>query len=124
MADRTTDQKTHDYLDHPPQRWHQLGANGAFVERSDGEWVKHADMDLYMFEGSELMKQAIETNQQLREQLRTAVPAIATLKETREALQIALNRIASGEPYPAEIARTALGWPADDVSPNPTGEKR
>jgi len=58
-----------DYLDTPPQRWHQLGANGAFVERADGEWMKFADVDLYMFEGGQLMLQMVEEHKRLREAL-------------------------------------------------------
>ena len=59
-AHRTENQKVYDYLDHPPKRWRQLGANGAWVQRDDGPWVKFADMDLYMLEGGELMKRCIE----------------------------------------------------------------
>lgn len=64
------DRRMIDYLDKPPQRWHQLGANGAFVERADGEWVKFEDMDLYMFEGGQLALTIVAENQRLREALK------------------------------------------------------
>lgn len=73
MSNPTTDQKTHDYLDHPPQRYahefQRISGSREMVEHPEGEWVKHEDMDLYMFEGAELMKLAIATNQQANDQL-------------------------------------------------------
>ena len=61
-----------DYLDNPPQRYAVY--LGDMVESSEGEYVKFADMDLYMFEGAQLMARAIT---RLRE-LETALSDIAT----------------------------------------------
>lgn len=64
----TTDQKTHDYLDHPPQRYTRDAISG-MEPNSAGEWVKHKDMDLYMFEGGQLMLHAVAENARLRKAL-------------------------------------------------------
>ncbi len=52
-----------DYLAKPPQRYdHVFQKNSGsreMVEDPQGEYVKFDDMDLYMFEGAELMKQAM-----------------------------------------------------------------
>lgn len=52
-----------DYLDKPPQRYdHVFQKNSGsreMVEDPQGEYVKFDDMDLYMFEGAQLMAQAV-----------------------------------------------------------------
>jgi hypothetical protein len=52
-----------DYLDKPPQRYkhefQKYSGSREMVEDADGEWVKFEDMDLYMFEGGQLMTQAL-----------------------------------------------------------------
>lgn len=62
--------KVYDYLDHPPQRYrHQFQkASGSreMVADGEGEWVKFEDMDLYMLEGGELMKQMAAENEKLK----------------------------------------------------------
>lgn len=69
-----------DYLDKPPQRYaHVFQRNSGsreMVEASEGEWVKFEDMDLYMFEGGQLMQRMLDDNKLLREALETAVSAM------------------------------------------------
>lgn len=59
-----------DYLDHPPQRYGHVfqKASGSreMVEDPEGEWVKFDDMDLYMFEGGQLLQQAAAEIDRLR----------------------------------------------------------
>jgi hypothetical protein len=57
-------QQVVDYLDHPPQRYTFTG--GSYVtDNPRGEWVKHADMDLYMLEGGQLMQQMADEHNKL-----------------------------------------------------------
>lgn len=69
-AHRTEDQRIIDYLDKPPQRYDLVAARNerGVIELTEpnGKWVKFADMDLYMFEGSQLMMQSLRENQALR----------------------------------------------------------
>lgn len=57
----------HDYLNHPPQRW-RLEC-GVLIADGEGDLVKFAEMDLYMFEGGQLMLRMLAENTALREQL-------------------------------------------------------
>lgn len=84
-----------DYLDSPPKRY-EISVGGDRVirwnETRDGAWVRFEDMDLYMFEGSQLIQKIVAEITHVREQLRTAIPAIETLNRTREELQTELGR--------------------------------
>jgi hypothetical protein len=62
--------KVYDYLNHPPQRYVHVSA--AMVENTAGEWVKFKDMDLYMFEGAQLMQQVLAELNQVRGLLKFA----------------------------------------------------
>lgn len=47
-----------DYLDSPPQRYRH--GSREMVEHEYGEWVKFVDMDLYMFEGAQMLNRISE----------------------------------------------------------------
>lgn len=68
------DAKVIDYLDKPPQRYAHVfqKASGSreMVEDPEGDWVKFEDMDLYMFEGAQLMNLSIERHEKLRDGIR------------------------------------------------------
>ena len=78
MANLTADQSTIDYLDKPPQRYTVDFSYGRyyFEPNATGDWVKFADMDAYMFEGAQLMQQAMAKNQKLRDALMTLLPGL------------------------------------------------
>jgi hypothetical protein len=58
-----------DYLDKPPQRFNLVAARNERgiieIEAIEGKWVKFADMDLYMFEGSQLIMQLLAKHKAL-----------------------------------------------------------
>jgi hypothetical protein len=67
------DEKVIDYLNKPPQRY-DIGLEGDICgavldvkEHPTGEWVRFEDMDLYMFEGGQLMQQCLAELKRLRE---------------------------------------------------------
>lgn len=63
-----------DYLDKPPQRYkhtfQKASGSREMVEHTEGKWVRFDDMDLYMFEGGQLMQQAATELDRLRAALR------------------------------------------------------
>jgi hypothetical protein len=72
----TTQERVIDYLDKPPQRYEHV--SGAMVESATGAWVKFEDMNLYMFEGGQLMQQLAAENDQLRRAARPVVRIMRT----------------------------------------------
>jgi hypothetical protein len=97
---------TIDYLDHPPQRYkHEFQkASGSreMVADREGEWVKFEDMDLYMFEGGQLLLQASHELERFKTALRKARDTFHDFERVCKAL----NRPHMWEA--AMIARAAL----------------
>lgn len=95
-----------DYLDKPPQRYdHVFQKNSGsreMVEDDKGEYVKFDDMDLYMFEGAQLMQQALAEHKAIAaeletERMRLAGCGVAALADTPESM--ASQRLSIDSPF-------------------------
>jgi len=110
MSDVRTADPVIDYLDRPPQRWrHEFQkASGSreMVEDSDGEWVKFDDMDLYMFEGGQLMLRLVSSQEALLQAAKTWLRLHEQSMVSREA---ATEMWASGQiPRAMDALRAAI----------------
>jgi hypothetical protein len=83
-----------DYLDRPPKRYNRMGS--ALIESPTGECVMFADMDLYMFEGGQLMLRMVEKDKQqlaVIERLRAALTEISKDNFLYRSTQIAIQAL-------------------------------
>ena len=79
----TSKQQVYDYLDHPPQRYSQWCAAShghQMMEKPDGAWVLFKDMDLYMLEGGQLMKQMADKHDEQSAEIERLNVRIAELE--------------------------------------------
>lgn len=107
-----TDQKTVDYLDHPPQRYDLRGL--LRIKSPTGAWVKFQDMDDYMLEGGQLMVRMVESRRELLEALKRLVRSYVNTMESGRDRIVALGGdcdpvdvMERGDPY-LRLAKDAI----------------
>ena len=95
-----------DYLDRPPQRWKLADRP---VMDCHGDWVRFTDMDLYMFEGGQLMQRMLAENEQKADEIKR-------LKEINTALVRDFNTLLADNAKKSESLKSWLeanspgGW--------------